>query len=77
MLNYSQLLVYVRYATKDAIRSELLLINKMRTTTKGEDVSEFVENFFKKIGLQWTKLFSCTTGGAPACLAENPGSKLE
>ena len=38
MSNYAQLLVYVRYATKDAIRSELLLINEMRTTTKGERV---------------------------------------
>ena len=32
--NCAQLLVYVRYATKDAIRSELLLINEMRTTNK-------------------------------------------
>ena len=31
--NYAQLLVYMRYTTKDAIRSELLLINEMRTTT--------------------------------------------
>ena len=34
--NYAQLLVYVRYTTctKDAIRSELLLTNEMRTTIK-------------------------------------------
>ena len=43
--NYAQLLVYVRYATKDAIRNELLLINEMKTTTKGEDVFELVDNF--------------------------------
>ena len=48
MPNYAQLLVYVRFATKDAIRSELLLINEMRTTAKGEDVFELVDNFFKK-----------------------------
>ena len=36
--NYAQLLVYVRYATKDAIQSEILLINEMRTTTKEKDV---------------------------------------
>ena len=36
--NYALFLVYVRYATKDAIRSELLLINEMRTTTKEERV---------------------------------------
>ena len=43
--NYAQLLVLVHYATKDAIRSELLLINEMRTTGKGEDVFELVDNF--------------------------------
>ena len=50
--NCTQLLVYVRYATKYAIRSEILLINEMRITTKGKDVSELVDNFFKKNGLQ-------------------------
>ena len=35
--NCAQLLVFVRYATKDSIRSELLLSNEMRTTIKGED----------------------------------------
>ena len=47
--NYAQLLVYMRYTTKDAIRSELLLINEMRTTTKGKDVFELVDNFFNKM----------------------------
>ena len=50
--NYAQLLVLVHYATKDAIRSELLLINEMRTTAKGEDVFELVDNFQKKNGFQ-------------------------
>ena len=50
--NYAQLLVYMRYTTKDAIRSELLLINEMKTTTKGKDVFELVDNFFKKNGVQ-------------------------
>ena len=47
--NYAQLLVYVRYTTKDAIRSEMLLINEMRTTTKEKDLLELVDNFFKKM----------------------------
>ena len=47
--NYAQLLVYVRSATKDAIRSEILLVNKMRTTTKEKDLFELVDNFFKKM----------------------------
>ena len=47
--NYAQLLVYVFSAINDAIRSDLLLIIEMRTTTKGEDVFELVDNFFKKM----------------------------
>ena len=47
--NCAQLLVYVRYTTKYAIRSELLLINEMRATTKGKDVFVHVDNFFKKM----------------------------
>ena len=70
--NYAQLLVYVRYATKDAILNESLLINKRRTTTK-EDVFELVDNFFKENGLQWTELVSCTSKGAPAMFGRKSG----
>ena len=50
--NCAQLLVCMCCATKNATRSELLLINQMRTTTKGEDVFELVDNFLKKNGPQ-------------------------
>ena len=49
--NCAQLLVYVRYAISDAIRSELLLIIEMRTTAKGEKAFEHVDNLFKENGL--------------------------
>ena len=71
--NCAQVLVFVRDATKDSIRSELQLSNEMRTTTKGEDVFEFVDNFFKENGLQWSKLVGCTTEGAPAMLGKKSG----
>ena len=45
----------------------------MRTTTKGDDVFELVDNFSKKHGLQWTKLIGCTTDGAPAMLGRKSG----
>ena len=45
MSNYAQLLVYVRYTTKDAISSEFLWTNEMRTTTNEKDVFELVDNF--------------------------------
>ena len=49
--NYAQLLVYMRYGytTKDAIRSELLLINEMRTTTKGKACSSLLITFSKRM----------------------------
>ena len=49
--NCAQLLVFVHYATKDSIRSKLLLSNEMRTATKGEDVFELVDmiTFLKKM----------------------------
>ena len=76
--NCPQLLVFVRYATKDSIESELLLSSEMRTTctTKGEDVFELVDNFFKENGLQWSKLVGCTTNGAPAMLGRKSGFQV-
>ena len=50
--NCAQLLIFVRYATKDSIGSELLWSIEMRTTTTGEDVFELLDNFFKENGLQ-------------------------
>ena len=47
--NCAQLLVYVPYATKYAIQSELLLINEMKITAKGKDVFELVDKFCKKM----------------------------
>ena len=45
----------------------------MKTITKGEDVFELVDKFFKENGLQWGKLVGCTTDGAPAMLGRKPG----
>ena len=63
----------MRYATKDSIRSKLLLSNEMKTITKEEDVFELVDNFFKENVFQWSKLVDCTTDGAPAMLGRKSG----
>ena len=65
--NCAQLLVFVRYAIKDSIRSELLICNELRTTAIGEDVFELVDNFIKEC-LQWSKVVGFATDGAPAML---------
>ena len=70
MSNCAQLLVFARYATKDSNRSELLLSNALRTTTRGEVVFGRIDNFFKKIGFQWSNLVGCTIDGVPAMLGK-------
>ena len=45
----------------------------MRTTTKGEDVFELVDNFFKKNVFQWSKLVDFITDGAPAMFGRKSG----
>ena len=45
----------------------------MRTTTKGENVFELVDNFFKENSLQWSKIIGLTTDGAPAVLGRKSG----
>ena len=73
MPNCAHLLVYVPYATKDSIRSELLLSNEMRTTSKGKDVFELVDNFFKENDILWINLVGCTVDGTPAILGRKSG----
>ena len=63
--NYCQLLVYVRYAQTNIMKTELLLNHKVSTTTKGKDI---LDSFFKKNGLDWKNLVECTTDGAPLML---------
>ena len=45
----------------------------MKTITKGEDVFELVDNFFKENVFQWSKLVDCTTDGVPAMLGRKSG----
>ena len=71
--NGAQLLVFGCEAIKDSIRSKSLLSNELRTTTRGKDVFELVDNFFKENGLQYRKLIDCTTDGAPVMLGRKSG----
>ena len=46
--NNAQLLVYVRYTTRDNdVKTELLMSKELSSTTKGKDVFEVLDNFFK------------------------------
>lgn len=69
----SQLLVYVRYAHDDKLKTELLLCEELLSTTRGEDVFQLIDDFFKENGLSWSSLVGCTSDGAPAMLGKNSG----
>ena len=45
----------------------------MRTTTKGEDAFELVDNFLKENDLQLSKLVGCASDGAPTMLGKKSG----
>ena len=49
--NYCQLLVYVRYAQTNIMKTELLLNHEVSTTKKGKDIFDILDSFFKKNGL--------------------------
>ena len=44
--NYCQLLVYVRYAQTNIMKTELLLNHEVSTTTKGKDIFDVLDSFF-------------------------------
>ena len=69
--NCCQLLVYVRFTQNDAVKTELLLNHEVSTTSKGEDIFNCLDNFFKENKLDWGNLVGCTTDGAPSM----PGRK--
>ena len=71
--NCSQLVVYVRFTENDIVKTELLTSKEVCGTTKGKDIFNIVDEFFKKNDLEWLKLVGCTTDGAPAMLGRKSG----
>ena len=47
--NYCQLLVYVRYAQTNIMKTELLLNHEVSTTTKGKDIFDILNSFLRRI----------------------------
>uniref|UniRef100_UPI00358DF206 zinc finger BED domain-containing protein 5-like n=1 Tax=Myxine glutinosa TaxID=7769 RepID=UPI00358DF206 len=71
--NCCQLLVYVRFTQNNTMKTELLLSQELSSTTKGKDVFNVLDNFFKQNELDWGKLVGCTTDGAPSTLGRKSG----
>ena len=71
--NLSQLMVFVRYVHNQAIEEDFLFCRPLETTTKASDVFKLVEEFFETEKLDWDKLDSVCTDGAPAMLGARSG----
>jgi hypothetical protein len=70
----SQLLAFVRYATKTCIKEEFLFCEPLLATTKAADMYQLINEFFSKNGLYWkTNLGFICTDGAPSMLGKKSG----
>ena len=49
---------------------------ELSSTTKGKDVFEVLDNFFKQSELDRKRLVDCTTDGVPLCWDVNLGLQL-
>ena len=68
--NCAQLLIFVRYVEKEGVKEEFLMNAALEATTKGDDIFQMVNSFFKQHGLKWENLSGCTTDCAPAMLGQ-------
>ena len=71
--NCAQLLIFVRYVGKEGVKEEFLMNAALEATTKGDNIFQMVNSFFKQHGLKWENLRGCTTDGAPAMLGRKSG----
>lgn len=73
VVSISQLLVFVRYIGDTSIEEDILFCKPLQATTTAADVMEVVDSFFVEHSLQWEKLVSVCTDGAPAMLGARSG----
>ena len=69
----SQLLVFVRYLTEFAVKEGFLFCSPLKATTKSEDIMNIVNHFMEENGIEWEKLGSLCTDGAPAMMGKRSG----
>ena len=73
LTNCAQLLIFVRYVGKEGVKEKFLMNAALQATTKGDDIFQMVNSFFKQHGLKWENLSGYTTDGAPAMLGRKSG----
>ena len=65
--NCAQLLIFVQYVGKEGVKKEFLMNAALEATTKGDDIFQMVNSFFKHHGLKWENLRGCPTDGSQLC----------
>ena len=71
----AQLLISIRGCTsKFEIIEELLSMESLKDQTTGADIFEKVDNCLTRYNLQWNKMVSVTTDGAPSLTDKNVGA---
>ena len=50
-----------------------MMSEELSETTKGKDIFNLLDKFFKQNHLDWEKLVGCTTDGAPSMLGRKSG----
>ncbi|KAB0790551.1 hypothetical protein PPYR_15047, partial [Photinus pyralis] len=70
----AQLAIFIRAIDENfTITEELLALQAMKDTTRGDDIFEEIAKVFNAFNLDWAKLNGVTTDGAPAMLGKNVG----
>ena len=71
--NCCQLLVYTQYTQENNLKTELTMSEELSETTKGKDIFNLLNKFFKQNYLDWEKLVGCSTDGAPSMFGRKSG----
>ena len=71
----AQLAIYIRGVTNDlAVHEEFVELSPLSGTTTGKDVSQAVIACMDRYGLDFSRLVSVTTNGAPAMVGDKKGA---
>ena len=67
------LMAYVRYIDDGHFQEEMLMCNKLETTTRAIDIYNTIASYFAHFNIPMTSLISCAADGAPAMLGKRGG----
>ena len=55
------------------MKEEFLFCSPLKATTKAKDIMNIVNHFMEENGIEWAKLGSLCTDGAPAMMGKKSG----